>query len=226
MDYVKGVRYDENGNTRFIMAFCRGLPAFRLDMKEFTERDLGLNLEEVDLQWITRAVYTRVNDVIKYTYCLHALKYEVEGRELTPPQYYKGIQSLRRIASNLLRERTMYWNRQARTLFFVQNISFGNLLYSPPPMTDNQSTGTEGAFAVPQDYRQRPADEGADRNQEANNTTTSTSTAVESRYSHPKWRRKTSRPDKKVYVVPAKRYRPPSSPDNLSQDDLEENWDA
>ena len=141
------------------MAFSPGLPACLADMEEYCAKVLGVRVEPIDMQWIARAVFNRLPILERYTYCLYALKCGGEGRPLSPPGYYKGIRYLSSMTSRLLKDRAAYWKRQARTLYFVQNISFGSLFCPPPASTRDQSTATGNEFAEPQDVRQRPGDD-------------------------------------------------------------------
>ena len=106
------------------MAFNHGLPACLADMREYCDEVLGIRVEPIDLTWLTKAVYNRLNNLEKYTYCLYALKCGSEDNAMVPPRYYKGIQHLSNVVRHLMEDRADYWRRQSRTLYFVENISF------------------------------------------------------------------------------------------------------
>ena len=137
---------------------------------------------------------------------------------MVPPRYYKGIQHLSHVVRNLMEDRTDYWRRQSRTLYFVENISFRTLFNEPSVQTQDAATETSNPFAKPQDIRQQQQ-ENTNQNQEPSyNPEQGTPYDVKDydeintqplRNTHPKLRRKPARALKgprPSYVVPAKRH--------------------
>ena len=214
--------YDSRLQESFNMAFNHGLPACLADMREFCEETLGVRVDPTDLSWLTKAVYNRLTNLEKYTYCLYALKCGSEDDTMVPPRYYKGIQHLSIIVRNLMEERADYWRRQSRTLFFVENISFRTLFNEPPKQTQDAATETDNPFAKPQDVRQQQQQqENTIQNQEPGynpeqGTAYDEINTQPLRRTHPKLRRKPNRALKEKlegiretrpsYIVPAKRH--------------------
>ena len=168
---TNGGFYDHFGSTfgtsiLFNMAFSHGLPACLADMREYCDEVLEIRVEPIDLRWLTKAVYNRLNNLERYTYCLYALKCGSEDSVMAPPRYYKGLQHLSHIVMRLLEERADYWNRQSRTLYFVENISFRTLFHEPLVHTQEAATETGSPFAESQDVRQRQAED-TNQSQEA-----------------------------------------------------------
>ena len=202
----------------FNMAFNHGLPACLADMREYCEEILGIRVDPMDLTWLTKAVYNRLNNLEKYTYCLYALKCGNEDNVMVPPRYYKGIRHLSNVVRHLMEDRADYWRRQSRTLYFVENISFRTLFDEPSVQTQDVATETSNSFAKPQDIRQQQQ-ENTNQNQEPSyNPEQGTPYDVKDydeintqplRNNHPKLRRKPARAPKAprpLYVVPAKRH--------------------
>ena len=123
-----------------------------MDIEEFCSVILNLPVAPIDLQWLTRAIFNRQDNVIKYTYCLHVLKCEKEGRTLTAPQYYAGIRNLEELIHRLLRYRDDYWKEMSDVMYFLRNVDLEWL----QPTAYHQATqdwakATDSEYATPQD---------------------------------------------------------------------------
>ena len=222
------------------MAFSSGLTAAYADFKLYCERVLQLQVAPIDLQWITKLVFNKQLDVIKFAYCLHTIKCENEGREVTAPGYCTGILDLEGSILRLLQYREDYWKGKTPLLHFLNNVDFDFLRPSPRAPTREQGTSTTNEFAVPQDVRQKPAEystRAAGRSRDAAHQSIQLhfeASPAESRVpngaasisTNPKIRKRPSnirREDQAMYVIPAKRKRMTSP--SCSEEDSE-NWEA
>ena len=204
------------------MAFSKGLSACFLDVRDYAERVLDLQIATIDLQWISKLVFNKQPDVVKFAYCLHTLKCETEGRQVTAPGYSVGILDLERTILKLLQFREDYWATKAPILHFLHNVEFEFLRPSPRAATREQGTSTSGVFAVPQDVRQRP--EETSQAQRPHSQSAPVRAAIST---NPKLRKRPStirREDQAMYVIPAKRMRT-SSP-TRSESESAEDWGA
>ena len=216
------------------MAFSSGLSSCFLDIKNYSERVLELQIAPIDLQWISKLVFNKQPDVVKFAYCLHTLKCENEGRQVTAPGYSVGILDLEKTILRLLQFREDYWATKAPILHFLHNVDFEFLRPSPRVATREQGTSTSDVFAVPQDVRQRPEEyytkaqgkrpEETSQAQRPHSQSTSVRAAIST---NPKLRKRPStirREDQAMYVIPAKRMRT-SSP-TRSESESAEDWGA
>ena len=204
------------------MAYSRGLSACFLDVRDYAERVLDLQIATIDLQWISKLVFNKQPDVVKFSYCLHTIKCETEHRQLTAPGYTVGILDLERTILKLLQFREDYWATKAPILHFLHNVEFEFLRPSPRAATREQSTGTSGVFAVPQDVRQRPEETSQDRRPHSQSAPARANIST-----NPQLRRRSStkrREDQAMYVIPAKRMRTASP--SRSESESAEDWGA
>ena len=204
------------------MAYSKGLSACFLDVRHYAERVLDLQIATIDLQWISKLVFNKQPDVVKFSYCLHTIKCETEHRQLTAPGYTVGLLDLERTILKLLQFREDYWATKAPELHFLHNVEFEFLRPSPRPATREQSTGTSGSFAVPQDVRQRP--EETSQAQRPHSQSAPVRAAIST---NPKLRKRPStirREDQAMYVIPAKRMRTASPA--RSESESAEDWGA
>ena len=223
------------------MAYSFALPLFLRDLQEYVNLILNIEVPDIDLQWAAKIIFNRQPEVVKYTYCLYAIKTENDGGTAPLPRYYRGILDLKDTLFSLLRHRQEYWHSKRHVLHFLENIELDFLRTGRPsthaPTTTSQGTNTDNSFAEPQDIRQR-AMPGASPLKTGDNTrlisespqsyvkhelpTDMKQEQEPAQFTHPKLRRKVARArraDRTIYVIPAKRRR-------VMSDSQEEQWDV